>query len=409
MNKVKRYVPEKVYKKLQTLNFKNKEHLYVVCDMIYRSSIYKNEDKDYSNQFVDIPRRYFRNIIPNNNSLSLSINLLKDNKIIECDNKYSKEGGKALGYRFNDEYISKLISVDINKNTISSRIIKNRNERNNSVSEELKLYRDYFISTFKIDYESALKHLDNWFNNSINSLGTSYVDGVLDKNWIKLYNQYNHIFISLSSINDGELYFKKNSTNGRIDTNLTSLKSEYKQFILKEDLYQIDIINSQPFILSTYVNRAGTFLNKNEVGEFLEWTGDGTFYENFEKTYFKRTERTLTRKEIKTMMFCIFYSKNGSYPSQKSIFRSIFPTINKLIEKEKEGKHNRFAIKLQKIESEICINVICKELDKKGIQYYTIHDAWLVDKKDIDETKRIISDMFYGHLDRIPKLKTEKL
>ena len=409
MNKVKRYVPEKVYKKLQTLNFKNIEHLYVICDMIYRISIYNKNDKDHSNQFVDIPRHYFRDIIQKSSSFKEAKSFLLSNKIIECDNNYSKESGKALGYRFNDEYVSKLVSVDINKKSLSGRIIKNRNERNNLVSDELKLYRDYFISTFKIDYERALKYLNNWYNNSNNSLGPSYVDGTINKECIKLTNKYNSVFISISAINDGELYFKKNSTNNRIDTNLTSLKSEYKQFILKENLYQVDIINSQPFILSTYVNREESSLNKNEVDEFLEWTGDGKFYENFQETYFKRTGKTLSRKDIKTMMFCIFYSKNGSFSNQKGIFKSIFPTINKLIEKEKEGKHNQFAIKLQKIESEICIDVICQELDQKGIQYYTIHDAWLVDKKDVDETKKIISDMFYGHLDRIPKLKTEKL
>jgi hypothetical protein len=415
MNKVKRYIPEKVYETIQTLDFKNKEHLYVVCDMIYRSSIYKKEDKDYSNQFVDIPKYYFRELIVDSKSLSLSIDLLKDNNIIQCDNKYSKIGGKALGYRFSDEYISKLVSVDIEKKTITGRIIKNKNERNNLVGEELKLYRDYFISTFKIDYEKALEYLNNWFNYSTSLLTPSYVGGILDKEWIKLVNKYNHIFISISAINDGDLYFKKNTTNGRIDTNLTSLTGEYKQFIISnKELFQIDIVNSQPFILSTYIYSLNSLLcsnnlNKKEIDKFLEWTGGGVFYENFEREYFNQSGKTLTRKEIKDIMFCIFYSKNGSYTQQKRIFNSIFPTINTLIEKEKEDKHNVFAIKMQKMESKICIDIICKELDKQGIDYYTIHDAWLVDKEDIKKTQSIIIDKFYKHLYRRPELKIEKI
>lgn len=416
MNKVKRYIPEKVYEKIQTLDFKNKEHLYVICDMIYRSSIYKKENTDYSNQFIDIPNYYFRDIIQRSSSISDAKSFLYDNNIIQCDNKSSKIGGKALGYRFSDEYISKLMSVDINKKTISGRIIKNKNERNNLVSEELKPYRDYFISTFKIDYEKALEYLNNWFDNSIYNLNSLLCGNNFNDEWIKLVNKYNSIFISLSAINDGQLFFKKNSTNGRIDTNLTSLKSEYKQFILKENLYQLDIINSQPFILSTYIytlllspSYVGTILDKKEVDKFLEWTGGGVFYENFERTYFNKTGKSLTRKEIKDMMFCIFYSKNGSYSPQKKIFKSIFPTINNLIEKEKEGKHNKFAVKLQKIESKICIDIICQELNKRKIQYYTIHDAWLVNEKDKNETEKIIISMFYEHLYRRPELEIEKI
>jgi hypothetical protein len=415
MNKVKRYIPEKVYETIKALDFKNKEHLYVVCDMIYRSSIYKKEDKDYSNQYVDIPHYYFRDLIQKQSTLKEAQEFLYQNGIIKCDNKYSIIRGKALGYKFSDEYVSKLISVDIKKKTISGRIIKNKNERNNLVNEDLKLYRDYYLSTFKIDYEKSLEYLNNWFNISISLLTPSYEVTFLDKEWIKLVNQYNHIFISINAINDGDLYFRKNTTNGRIDTNLTSLKSEYKKFIVSDkDLYQIDIINSQPFILYLYLNSLlrEVKLNQNEKKEldmYGDWTSSGLFYEMFERTYFNKTGKTLTRKEIKYIMFCIFYSKNGSYKKEKDIFKSILPKIMKWIEDEKQTKHNEFAIKLQKIESKICIDKICKELDKQEIQYYTIHDAWLVDKSDINKLTKIVYSMFYKYLNRRPELKIEKI
>ena len=412
MNKVKRYIPEKVYEKIQSLDFKNKEHLYVVCDMVYRSTIYKKENKDYSNQFIDIPRYYFKDIIGRYNEYT---DYLIDNGVIECDNKYSKVGGKALGYRFNDEYISKLVDIEINKEVIAKKIIKNKNERNNLVNENLHLYRDYFLSTFKIDYEKAIEYLNNWFNNSTSLLNSLLCGTKLNPEWIKLVNKYNHIYMSLNAINDGDLYFRKNKTNGRIDTNLTSLKAEYKQFIISDkDLVQIDIVNSQPFILSLYLNSllCGTKLNptqEKEIEKYNDWTGSGLFYEMFERTYFNKTGKTLSRKEIKDIMFCIFYSKNGSYTSQKRIFKTIFPFIMEQIEKQKENNHNQFAIKLQKIESKICIDIISKELDNKGIEYYTIHDAWLVDKSEVDEVVKTIHKNFYKHMYRRPELKIEKI
>jgi hypothetical protein len=411
MNSVKRYIPEKVYEKIQTLHFKNKEHLYVICDMIYRSTMYKKEDKDYSNQYIDVPRYYFRDIFAD---YYVYIDYLIENSIIHCDGIFSKEAGKALGYKFDDSYISKLITIEVKKPTTAKKIIKNRNDRNNFVNQDLHIYREHFLNTFKIDYDKSIEYLNKWFDNSISNtnLNSSYVAGFLDKEYIKILNKYNHIFLSLSAINDGDLFFRKNDTNNRIDTNLTSLKSEYKQFIVsQEPLYQIDIINSQPFILSLLLNSSyvAGFLDKKELEKYTDWTGSGLFYELFEKTYKENTGKILNRKQIKDMMFCIFYSKNISYKKEKEIFTSIFPSISKWISEQKEDNHNQFAITLQKIESKICIEIICKELDKQNIKYYTIHDAWLVNKEDIQKTQKIIMSNFYKYFNRRPEMKIEKI
>jgi len=217
--------------------------------------------------------------------------------------------------------------------------------------------------------------------------------------------------MSISSINDGNLFFRYSNTNGRIDTNLTNLKAELKQFINTPNLYQIDIVNSQPFILSHLLNSplCSSFLDKKELEKYTDWTSAGIFYEMFEREYFNKTSNVLTRKQIKDLMFCIFYSKNGSYIKEKNIFKSIFPTIMKFIDEQKKDKHNEFSIRLQKIESKICINIICKELDKENIKYYTIHDAWLVDEKNIKKTRDIIIRKFYDNFYRRPELKIEKI
>ena len=146
MKKVKRYIPSKVYDKIQTLDFKNKEHLYIICDMLYRISIYKKENKDYSNEFIDIPKYYFRDIICDSGSLGNSISFLKENNIIECDNIYSKNRGKALGYRFNNELLSVIVPVEIENKPLSKKIIKNKNERNNLVNEKYKVYKEYYLN-----------------------------------------------------------------------------------------------------------------------------------------------------------------------------------------------------------------------------------------------------------------------
>ena len=447
MKTLKRYIPEKVYEKLQQLEYSNKEHLYVICDMIYRISIYRKDDSEY--QYTDIPRVYLSNIITNSNYLSDAINFLLNNNIIETDNIYSKESKKSKGYRFKKEYISKLTSVEIETLTIKRNIINNKNDRNNVVSSRYKKYKKHFMDTFKIDYNKALNLLDNEYNKSMEYLnnpnnynttistlflcstnvsltqaGQDLTSDSFLENWIKITNKYNKLFMSISAINDGNLFFRKNKTNGRIDNNLTNLKKDFKQFIIKPNLNQIDIKNSQPYILSLLINsflcernvsltQAGQDLTSDsflkELDKYSLWTSTGKFYENFSNQYFMKTSKVLTRKEIKDLMFCIFYSKNNTYIKEKNIFKSIFPNIMKYINEQKKKNHNQFAIKMQKLESEICIDIICPKLDEKGIEYYTIHDAWLVDKKDLEETKNIILESFKEKYNSIPTLDFEKI
>ncbi len=413
MKTINRYIPEKAYDYIKNVDFKNKEHLYIILDMINRITIFHKQDKDYSNNFIDIPISYFKDIIQNKDCFKKAMDFLKDNKLIECDGIYSKEKGKAYGYRISDEYFSKLITVKITKPTLTKRIFSNVNKEKSRVGDKYKVYKSFFLKNFKIDFNKAL----NYINSNLNS---SLCRNFSTEDIVKSINRYNHQYMAISAINDGDLFFRHNKTNGRIDTNLTNLKSDLKQFISIPGLVQLDISNSQPYILSLYLNSSlcRNFL-KNDFSKYQAWTEKGIFYENFEKEYFKQKGLTLKRQEIKDIMFGIFYSRNEytdkkgkiikPYLKEKNVFKSIFPSVLEVIENEKKVKHNQLAIKMQKLESEICIDIICQELDKQGINYFTIHDAWIVDIMDELKVKNIIETEFIKKYNSKPTIKTEKI
>jgi hypothetical protein len=405
---VNRYVPKLVHEKLQVLKYKNKDHLYVICDMIYRISIYRKEDLDYSNQYNDIPQYYFTDIITDKKNYRLAMNKLLDEKIIICDGKSSAINGKALGYKYHDNYISPLVKFEIKKSTLIKRIINNRNARNSFVNSKYKQYKEHFLNTFKIDYDMALEYINNWYSEKL-----STNTGDILKNFIKINNQYNFLLMSISAINDGAIFFRHNKTNGRIDTNLTNMKKQLKQFIISEEpLYQIDITNSQPYLLSVILNNEmDNKIDQNELIKYTQWTTRGRFYEKFINAYYKLTGKRYERDDIKDVMFCIFYSKNESYKKEKNIFDSLFPTINEWIKEQKKEKekHNKLAIRMQQFESDICIDVICEEINKQDLKYYTIHDAWLVREKDIEKTINIINKSFTNLYDTQPTLKIEDI
>ncbi len=414
MNKLYRYIPEEVNNKIQKDSYRLKEHLYIICDMIYRVGIFRKEDQYYSNTYVDIPYSYFRDIITFSPSITKAKDYLISEGIIECDNHSSKKNGKALGYRFRSDVISKLIPVEIKKETLKKQIINNRQKRNNLVNSKYKEYKNHFLDTFKIDTDAALDYINALFYKRISELGLKHANNDITdflKEFNKITSQFNYLYMSIHAIKDGQLFFNQNDTNNRIDTNLTSLKSELKQFIISSsNLVQIDIINSQPFLLSIILKEEkNSSIDRKELIKYTNWTRKGLFYEKFTEEYIKKYNCKISRKEIKELMFCIFYSKNESYVKQKGIFKNIFPTISHWIQQQKLQNHNTLAIKMQKFESEICIDKICNELDMQKIKYYTIHDAWLVSQEYVNATIHIIENCFMKTHGTKPKLDSKEI
>jgi hypothetical protein len=412
---IKRYVPEKVLFFIQQSDYLRKEDLYIICDMLYRVNNY-NKNDNY-NGYVEISQQYFRDIITAKEFITSGKNFLIENKIILCDN-ISIKGEKSYGYKFSDNFVSKIKEVKIFSKTYGKRIIKNKNTRNNIVNNSYKRYKEYFINNFNIDYDKAFLWIEENYDKKQEEINTSLCREFLTKQKMFLENihRYNHYLISINSIRDKDLFFRVGKSNGRVDTNLTNLKSDLRQFISIDNLVQIDISNSQPYFLGNLIQ--SKLNNQEEINtslcrEFLEYkkmTENGSFYKEFGKIYFNKTSKSINKKEIKNIMFKIFYSQNKHFIKEKNIFKSVFPNVLKFIEDMKIIKHNRVALDLQKMESDFCILDVCiNELDKLNINYLTIHDSWLVSVDDLEKVKKIIKDKFMEKFNNKPTLKIDDI
>lgn len=396
--RLNRYVPGLVYTFIEQSKPPYKDHLYLICDTLYRLS---KKDNEYTS-FVDISLNTFTNIITDKKIFYQCLDFLITNKIIEKDNQY-KVGVKSKGYRFSKEFISPNITIPITNTTLIKRVIHGVNKHHNALPDKYKPYRNHFLNTFKIDYDNTIKLLNNWCYYML-------CEATNDDEQKKIINRYNQQYTVLSSINDGALYFKRCKTNGRIDTNLTSLKKEFKKFIVGDDLVSIDIKNSQPYLLSLLLKERGIkSINTLELNKYNDWVSTGQFYENFKHEYSLKTAIRLSRDAIKQMMFGIYYSRNEHYTKDKDVFRQVFPDILRWIEKQKRTNYKQLAIKMQQMESGICIDVVCSELNKAGIKYYTVHDSWIVNMNDLETTKEIIYRCFDQKYNSRPALETEVL
>lgn len=428
MSILKRYMPSKVKDFIYTCNYEDKDHLYFICDLIYRRRNSIKSDLPYLH-FTNIPREYFTNVISNWKVFNSDIQFLINNNVVDGDDLFI-QGRKCKGYKINDKFISTIDSVTIDKRTLIKNIIKGVNTQKQT--EHLKEYKKHFLKSFKINYKDAIEYVESLVVKDFYQIYNSYHPNTpllpatkTDLSYIQhmfesepcadkkmtygnLIEKYNYYRFSIEVINDGDLFFKRNKTNLRIDTNLTSLKSDLKKFIIgAENLIQIDISNSQPTLLYFLIKNEN--INKKEIQKYKEWVLSGKYYEKFIDEYYISTLKKIDRKKIKDIMFCIFYSKNDSYKYDKEIFRKIFPSIMRWIENQKVDKHNKLAIDLQKVESEIVIDTICKELTEVEIKYYTIHDSWIVNKDNQEETVKIIKREFMNKYNEIPDLKISGL
>lgn len=389
------YTTEEHLRKLEGQNYLDKQiALELLSNFTSYMVDYDNFTRVPSSKLVEITREYKK-----------YINFFVDNKMIFIDNQFTV-GEKTMGYKLREENYSKAIKVEVENIKFQKQRIAFFN------SEKEKSKRQVKTEQFK--------KMRSYFKDFVGGINLQEAKEEIQQMEI---NARVSQFQLIDKIENENLYFRRNKTNFRLDSNLTNLKSNIK-FFNKGKYIQIDISNSQPFFMglviselyivhnlytNTSIDSVNQQLNigyfcveelkkckKEEIEKFVDWTVGGKFYDNFIPAYITdKKERENERKKIKKMMMCVLFSKPESYTREKKIFAYHFPGIQNWINafKEKNG-YNQFAIMLQKMESKKVLDEICKELTEKDIYNVTIHDSWIVKNEQFDEALSIIKSYF---------------
>jgi len=394
------------------------------------------------------------------------ISYLINNGFLKCNNRY--KDSKCLKYKididnsidfikynttvlsipdYNKKQTQNTVNKDINniienrkKNEIveidfkqNSKIFKKKIEnyelelgRNRKYSPFLKTMSQYFRRNLKINYNEAIEYCNNYIDNETKKLEIKLNNGKISKREFakeikKLPNRYSQRITSVKNLHFGKqnksLKFNRNSSNKRVDTNLTMMAKDIRKFIVGiENMSYLDLSNSQPVLFNIILkNHYKTANNqfKEEIKKYYLTTISGNWYEEL-CDIFKLDRNCNEDREIaKKNWMKIAYSKNSKYETLKNKVGRYYPKIIQLIEKTKfqtkaqynpriKKPHAKFAIKLQRIESEIFINEICKSLVENDIIPYSIHDGVLVPKKHENKTFDIMSNILNKHLGSVP-------
>lgn len=329
---------------------------------------------------------------------------LLQNSIILEDGFYIV-GKKSVGYKIrNSSPILK--PVVITKRTLIKNILYLHKSYNVELTEKYGFLKKWFNDEIKVDYENALKYLEDLKFKEIQNGDTENIN-----------LRYNCRMLPILKLRDHNFSFYVDDAGYRMHTNFTQMKSELRSFCTYKDetLCAIDIKNCQLYlaisllddelfikndITSMIVNPSLTnqpnypimvvdlirsIKNKPDVLIFKEWASSGLFYENFgklliEKGILDKDEPNL-RNKVKDITFISIYSHNNQAPhvDKIKIFKEFFPNVFKVFSKIKFGKkyHSALAICLQRLESKLVIDKACRKISQKYpfIPIYTIHDS----------------------------------
>ena len=360
------------------------------------------------------------------------IKLLLNGEFIISDKIY-KPGIKSLWYKVNPKLKEGCKEIElIPTSRLYKKLIAEVNKErshDHRLKPHLKAMKKKFFD-LEIDYLEAEKFI------------LDKVEPRLQANYLSTIKRFEHKKLR---------YFSRNVTNKRLDTNLTNLSKRLKKF-LGPKLFSIDLVNSQPLLLSILIDNiinyqhitlCSYFLkkeivkafgkrafdkvllihqkhtkttknsNKANLKTFQEQVQAGTFYDHFAKAYGR-----INRNDAKGIIFKVLFSKNKIYvkgvkkipfEKEKKIFTEVYPEVAEIVTVLKEKDYKILSIYLQKIESFIFIDCIAKELFQEGIIPLTIHDSVLIEPIHLQKAKNTLERVFKEQTGITPKFHIQKV
>ena len=401
-------------------------YFFFIINRITTNHYTKDKKKEFTR--VNIQKLHKLSIY----SIGSYMKYLKKYEFIFSDNTY-KPKVKSYGYKLNENLLIGEFYFNVEPGTkLFEKIIHTQRLKKTNfakMQDYLKKMKDLFMS-IEIDTEAAKK----WINENSTEAEKHFRRTMLLQFQDKRFR-----------------YFKRNRTNGRLDTNLTNIKKELR-YCLKGDWTSFDLKNSQPFFLysnilnntsinpmenhRTYGCEKGSLSVEDSFGvstlkkisksrkksRFRNFTTLSLELNKFKKAvlngkyYESLMNGTLTRDEAKNTNWGVYFSKNYEqtkfsyfipYKKEKEIFAGIYPYIYEIIKILKEKDHARLAIFLQKVESFVFIDTIAYRLVQKGIIPLTVHDSIIVPSHQKERAKQIIEGTFQELFGTIPAFHIE--
>jgi hypothetical protein len=429
---------EKIEKILETdtPNFSGykKEKLFYLISRLYMGAMYKDEYGLGEKEGIPLYSPFLQRII--GKSYKLHLDYLTEKKIISAVSGY-RPGEYSKSFKLTDDFIGAPEWYSISDYAFSKTLKKIKNSKN---KKEQYTYLKKWLSQLNLDIEFA--NVTTNLSFELKKACPEYQDLAFGTNRLKdPARQSFQSKIVIENFKNGEMPFYVDEKGNRAHTILTRSNKSIRQFITcnGESLVSVDLKNSQPYLLLCLMNPkffekrgknkpkqdqnyqeginikqsdifptsipsimlglSSEILYSIEFQKYKKLVSSGGIYEFFEDKISytpKLLNQGLSKRDlVKYWMMLCFYSKNGGYSGgMKSAFKMQFPKIYNLICKLKDKKHNTLALLLQRIESYLILDVICKRIsiEKPDLPIFTIHDSIVTTVGNEEYVSRIVKE-----------------
>ncbi|MES2429434.1 MAG: hypothetical protein V4556_00780 [Bacteroidota bacterium] len=392
------------------------------------------------------------------------IDFLLKAEIILTDNHFIR-GKKCKGYCFNSPYNGQeLVEVHISNHNLRKAIKRQKDlleEKQKKATWGYNYLTKWWDSDkLQIDLEGALEWIENYEAAKILAINND--DSITTKEpYIENAKNTSIDFRYLvNRISQKKYSYCFSGVGHRFYNPLSNLKKELRDFITYDGvpLVSIDIKNSQPFFsialmkqsfweasdqsdkilnlqnlkrkLRGYVveegiinsiitlSKCSTTLSSKDFTftNYINLVTGGEFYEyieeNFKPLY---PDRFNNRQNVKREVLRILYSQpNREFvPFYKpcQTFKSLFPKVYELFKLIKSVDYTLLPLLLQRIESFLVIDVVCKQISQlhPEIPLFTIHDSIVTIKGNEALVEQIMSQEIEKYIGYAPRLDTEQL
>lgn len=441
----------------------------------FRSKLYPNQSEGRRSQYLDTHTDkykyflhfiYLRTVTSKNKTFNSYIEVCADDfrallgknyyrdilkfylteGIVECDNKFYHNYGysmrsKALGYRITKEFMRKhpVFFEDMFVHEKLEAKLRLKNVANRSKMDAVT--RDIFrnLEHVKIDYHRAMEAVVGANNEAVVSLYNELpgdiivteemvagqysvlVPKVVTKSKTALsraksvIDKFRTRYVSITSIHRKEFYAIRDKSGRRVHTNLTNLASELRQYLVVPGvtLVQIDCRNSQPFIMTAVIKEYHR-INKTPYSpstqKYIDLVRAGEFYSYMkEKLGVRDEDEAFKERFFKN----IFYCRNSTAleSPEFKVFHECFPTVAEISLQERACDHAAFSIKMQHIESSVCLDQTLAYLfgRYKSDWFSHVHDSILCDVKHVEEVVNLMKVYYSQACGAEPSLRAEYL
>jgi hypothetical protein len=400
--------------------------------------------------------------------------LLLDAGVIETDGCYM-EGEKALGYRVADAYRSPAIGILIFNQEVLGRKLALHAKKRKTEAKHNTLVKNIYadIRALRIRYTAACHYNRSVYEQTESflrdheselltySFSKQHYQALLD--WATVVGKV-HLpsapdlrkamrvrkdrtafqvlidanldafaanLISIEKINSKDFHPPKRPVDGsRIYTNLTNLSSDLRQFLYhakhaETTLYNIDIKNSQPFLIGILLRKTFQGELPIDAKQYIADTSSGVFYErlaglmgtplstvNGNDSELVKSQKQRERKEFKQSFFStVFFCENRHTEGSKpwSVFEGEYPTVAGLIREHKQHDYRALANLMQHTEAQIILEKVVRRLHKSKVWCASIHDSIVCLAPDRETVKAAMLTSFQVEFNLAPTLNEEPL